>query len=228
MTQLESWGDSVYAGVSSSVAGDDTATLYRSPTTEDSWKPVPVTGKGVSGLGDLTSVQALAAAKGVLGLIDSGGLHSVLYVSPDGESWQPESPCPHGMDASALSTASNASQTVGSLWVTCRDSSHSVIRYTTTKDLTRWQGVPDSFSSTASVAAQSPELAFVAGDGVTGLKRVSINAPATPVAADGVGPPTLFGFTNVSDGYLLDADGNIVSTTNGGGTWSPYAVTDTP
>ena len=78
------------------------------------------------------------------------------------------------------------------------------------------------------MAAQSPTLAFVAGDGVSGIKRVSTTEPATTVAADGVGPPIFFGFTNVSYGYLLDAEGNILSTTNGGGYWLPYAVSDTP
>jgi hypothetical protein len=226
VTQLESWGDYVYAGVSSPVAGDDTAILYRSPTTEDSWTPVEVSPKGIDGL---TSVQSLAASKDVVALIDSGGLHSPVYVSTDGETWQREYPCPKGTEASDLSTASDASKAVGSLWLTCRGPSQSVILLTDTTNLGTWSTVPDdSFPPTVSVAAQSPTLAFVAGDGVPGIQRVSTTEPATTVAAPGVGPPILFGFTNVAYGYLLDAEGNIVSTTNGGGQWLPYTVSDTP
>lgn len=227
VTQLEAWGDFVYAGVSSSTPGSDTATLYRSPTTEDAWKPVQVSPRGVDGL---TSVQSLAAASGLVALIDTPpGRPAVVYVSTDGTVWNRESPCPRGTDAVALSTASDAGKTVGSLWVTCQGVSHSVIRFTDTQDLGTWHDVPkDDFPVAVSVAAESPTLAFVAGDGISGIKRVPTTGAASTVSASGVGPPIMFGFTNVSHGYLLDASGTMVSTTNGGGAWLPYAVSDTP
>ena len=74
------------------VEGDDRYGLTASPVSSDTWASVPV-GNG------LTSVQALAAASGVVGLIDSGGLHSALYVSPDGASWtRDRNACPSGSD----------------------------------------------------------------------------------------------------------------------------------
>ena len=43
-----------------------------------------------------------------------------------------------------------------------------------------------------------------------------------------VGSPVFFGFTNDGTGYLLSSAGSILSTTDGGASWAPYAVTDTP
>jgi photosystem II stability/assembly factor-like uncharacterized protein len=225
VTQLESWGDYVYAGVSSPVAGDDTATLYRSPATQDAWEPVKVGSKG------LTSVESLAAANGVVGLIDSRGLHSVLYLSADGLTWQRQRACPAGTDPQALSTASRTIDpltTMGSLWVTCSSLTSTVIRFTDTTALGSWHSVlKDSFPRTVTVAARTPTTAFVAGASVTGITMVSASKPPTLVPATGFGAPLFFGFTNETNGYLLDSNGNIVSTTDGGATWSTYAVSDT-
>jgi len=226
VTQLESWGDYVYAGVSSPVVGDDTATLYRSPTGQDAWKALDVTPRG------LASVQSLTAAKGVVGLIDGGTGHSVLYLSANGVSWHRErDACPTGFDPEALSTASRTIDpltTTGSLWVTCTNLTSTVIRFTDTTALGSWHSVlKDSFPRTVSVAARTPTTAFVAGAGVTGITMVSASKPPTPVPATGFGAPLFFGFTNETNGYLLDSNGNIVSTTDGGATWSTYAVSDT-
>jgi len=226
VTQLESWGDYVYAGVSSPVVGDDTATLYRSPTGQDAWKALDVTPRG------LASVQSLTAAKGVVGLIDGGTGHSVLYLSANGVSWHRErDACPTGFDPEALSTASRTIDpltTTGSLWVTCTNLTSTVIRFTDTTALGSWHSVlKDSFPRTVSVAARTPTTAFVAGAGVTGITMVSASKPPTPVPATGYGAPLFFGFTNETNGYLLDSNGTIVSTTDGGATWTPYTVSDT-
>jgi photosystem II stability/assembly factor-like uncharacterized protein len=224
VTQLESWGDFVYAGVSSSVKGQDTATLYRSATTQNAWKPVRVAAHG------LTSVQSLAAGKNVLGLIDAGsGVHPVVYVSADGNKWLREQPCPAGTNAAALSTANDVTGAVGSLWVTCQGARSTVIRFTDTTNLGVWGSVRnDSFPPAVAVAAESPTTAFVAGDNVPGILRVSTSQPQTSVPAIGLGPPVFFGFTNTLHGYLLDSAGHILSTSDGGGSWQPYAVADTP
>jgi hypothetical protein len=226
VTHLESWGDFVYAAVSSSGNGQDTATLYRSPTTRNHWQPVRVTSKAVNGL---SSVQALTAAKNVVALIDSGsGVRPVVYVSSDGVTWEPQRPCPRGTSPADLSTASDPTGTVGSLWVTCQGVAHTVILYTDTTNLGTWNSVPnDSFPPTVVVAAQSSTLAYVAGDNVPGIQRVSTTKPATTVPAVGVGSPVFFGFTNERYGYLLNSSGHILSTTDGGGSWVPYAVSDT-
>ena len=67
----------------------------------------------------LTHVQALAAAQGVVGLIDAKRLRSVLYVSRNGTSWERQQACPTGSQPQTLSTATDPSKGIGSLWVTC-------------------------------------------------------------------------------------------------------------
>lgn len=221
VTQLEAWGGYAYAGVSSAVPGDDTAVLYRSPTTTDDWRPVDVGAR-------LASVQALAAADGVIGLIDSAGLRPVLYVSPDGQQWQRQSACPAGSDPTSLSTAGDAAKGYSALWLTCTGVKGSVLRYTDTTALGTWHNVDAGpLGPDVMVAAEDPRTAFVAGAGVTGITRVSVSATPSPAYADQVGVPVFFGFTNPLYGYLLTSDGSILSTTTGGGSWTPYAVSDT-
>lgn len=221
VTTLEAWGGYAYAGVSSSTLGDDTAKLYRSPTTTDAWKPVDIGAP-------LTSVQALAAAKGAVGLIDSGGLHSVLYVSADGTSWQRASACPAGTDPSSLSTASDSVSGVSALWVACTSPTSTVLRYTDTTALGVWHDVQaGSLGAAVVVAAENPTTAYVAGATVPGIARVSASSAPVVVHSATIGVPVYFGFTNSTYGYLLSSDGTILSTTEGGKAWVPYAVGDT-
>ncbi len=221
VTQLEAWGGYVYAGVSSAVPGADTATLYRSSTEKDDWQPVPV-GTG------LTSVQSLSAAQGVLGLVDSGGPRSTLYVSKDGISWERQDPCPTGFDPGTLSTATDTATGTGSLWVTCDGASSTLIRFMDTTSFGTWQAPTGTgFGGTISLAARTPTSAMVAGAGVSGILQVSATLPPFQVYPQSVGTPLYFGFTNDHYGYLLNTDGAIVSTTDGGKTWAPYAVSDT-
>lgn len=221
VTALESWGGNTYAAISSPVEGDDTATLYRTPSSIDDWQPVPMDV-------ELGSVSALAAANGVVGLIDAGGLRSVLYVSADGTTWTRQDACPAGAAPTALSTAYDAVAGVGGLWVTCTSSAGAMLRYTDTTALGTWHDVDGGdLSVDIVVAAQSPTTALVAGGNVAGIERVSAAAPPVTVSGADV-DPLYFGFTNVSHGYLLSTDGSILATENGGGAWAPYAVTDTP
>jgi photosystem II stability/assembly factor-like uncharacterized protein len=222
VTALESWGANVYAGVSSGIPGDDTATLYRSPTTTDDWTPVQVNANG------LTSIDALATATGVVALIDGGQLHPTVYLSRSGESgdWHKSRPCPAGTSPSALSSAGDAG--VGAIWVTCQGLSDAALLVTDTDHLGTWTGVPnDSFPATVAVAAMSPTVAFVAGDKIPGIEMVPTAGAPTVVSPTGATAPVLFGFTNPSTGYLVDRDGTMLSTTDGGATWLPYAVSDT-
>lgn len=221
VTQLESWGDLVFAGVSNPGLGDDTATLYRSPTTRDEWKAIPV-GRG------LTSVQSLAAAKGILGLVDSGGLNTAVYLSTDGLDWQRQAACPAGLDPQTVSTATDGVAGVSSLWVTCADTTTLVIRYTDTTDPGSWHSVQSpSLGAAVVVAARTPTTALVAGAGVGGIVEVSAVAPPRQRLTGDVGAPVMFGFTNASNGYLLESDGSMIRTTDGGNTWLPYAVSAT-
>lgn len=222
VTQLESWGTVVYAGASSSIPGDNTATLYRSPTSSNDWQPIEVTPKG------LTSIQALAASSGLVALIDSGPPRPAVYLSRSGDSgtWQREEPCPKGTDPSALSSAGDATG-LGSLWVTCKGLSDAVVRSTDTAQLGLWRAASETFGPAVTVAAQSPTTGYVAGQGINGIERFSVGQPTTAVPTTGFGAPVFFAFTNPMYGYLLDSAGNIVSTTDGGGHWTPYTVSDT-
>jgi len=221
VTQLEAWGGYAYAGVSSATPGDDTAVLYRSPTTTDDWRAVDI---GAT----LTSVQALAAANGVVGLIDSGGPHSALYLSPDGQQWQRQSACPRGTDPASLSTAGDATSGVGALWVTCTGATTTVVRYTDTTALGFWHDVDTSgLRGPLMLAARDPGTAFAVAASAPAIEEVTAGAPPRQVYIGPVAAPVYFGFTNPSYGYLLSSDGTILSTTDGGATWSPYAVSDT-
>jgi hypothetical protein len=221
VTQLEAWGNEVYAGVSSPVPGDDTAMLYRSPTAFDDWQPVKVGPQ-------LTSVRSIAAAKGVVGLIDGGGLHTILYVSRDGVRWERQRACPAGTDPGTLSAAADALTGPASLWVTCTGVTSGVIRFMDTDAWGRWTSVRGSFGAGVVVAARTPTDALAAGTGILGIESVTAQAPPVQVYDRPVGAPLFFGFTNDSHGYLLDSTGAILSTTQGATGWTPYAVTDTP
>lgn len=226
VTALESWGSYVYAGVSSPVLGDDTAQLYRSPTTSDDWQPVQVgTGPG------LTSVQALAAANGISGLIDSGNLHPRLFVSIGNDApWVAEQACPSGYYPNALSTSSDVPTQVGSLWVTCLGTDRTVIEYTDTDNPGTWTRVKGTFGAGVMVASNTPVSGYVAGTGITGIESVSATADPVPAFTTDVGSPIFFGFTNDRYGYLINSAGQIWSTTTGdaGDGWAPYAVSATP
>lgn len=227
VTALESWGDYVYAGVSSPVRGSDTATLYRSPVSRDVWKPVKV-GRG------LTSVLSLAAAKGVVGLIDLGDNgRDVLYVSHNGQRWSRQAACPTGTEPVGLSTASDASG-IGALWVSCQGLAQTVVRFTTGMPGAaptagwKWSSVKGGeFTGAVTVAAHSTQTAYVVGGGLQGIERVSTQAAPKVVYPGDVGTATLFGFTNASHGYLLNEAGQILATIDGGTTWKTYSVSGT-
>lgn len=221
VTQLEAWGGYVYAGVSSSTPGHDTAVLYRSPTSADDWRAVNV---GAT----MTSVHALAAANGVVGLIDSGGRHPTLYLSPDGQQWQRQSACPPGTDPASLSTAGDAATGVGALWVTCAGATTTIVRYTDTTALGFWHDVDTgALRRPLILAARDQRTAFVVAAGAPAIEEVTASAPPRQVSSGPVATPVYFGFTNPTYGYLLSSDGSMLGTTDGGGTWSPYAVSDT-
>lgn len=221
VTALEAWGGYAYAGVSSPTPGAATAVLYRTPMATDDWLPVDVGAP-------LDSVAALAAGRGVVGLIGTSGPHSTLYLSPDGLQWQPQKACPAGSDPTSLSAAGDSATGYSALWLTCTGVKGSVLRYTDTTALGTWHNVDAGpLGPDVLVAAEDPRTAFVAGAGVTGMTRVSASGKPSSAYAAPVGVPVFFGFTNPLYGYLLTSDGSVLSTADGGGTWTPYAVSDT-
>jgi len=192
----------------------------------DDWTPVEVNQRG------LTSVQSLAAASGLVGLIDmhTDG-HTKVFISTTGDSgdWQAEDDaCPAGTDPVSLSAAAATLdlEQVSSLWVKCQGATSAAVRYTNSAAPGMWHDVPATgVSASALVAAQSPSSGIVAGPGE--LTKISLQKSPAPVLASSFGVPTYVGFTNDRYGYLLDSDGNMLATTDGGDHWAPYTVSDT-
>lgn len=220
VTALEPTSDTVYAGVTGPNPGDQ-ARLYRSPTTVDRWTPVNVGFR-------LARVESVAAVFGVVAIIDDHGQSATLYVSANGQAWQPESGvCPSGSIPTALSTATDRAQKVGSLWVTCQGATAAYIMYEDTDRLGQWMSAQGSFSPGIVVGARTPLEGMAAGPGLTGVESVSSAAGPQAMSSGDVGAPTFLGFTNTRFGYLLNSGGQMFSTTDRGRTWQPYAVGDT-
>jgi hypothetical protein len=193
------------------------AVLYSSPTTSDDWQPVDV-GR------PLTDIRSMAVASGLVAIVDSDGLQSTLYLSPDGVTWEPQQACPDDTQPSSLSTTADASTGAGSLWVTCTNATTSVIRTMDTSAWGEWAAVPGTFGPGVMIAARTVHRALVAGPGITGIERVSTGKEPKTVYDKDVGAPVYFAFTNPTYGYLLDSTGTILSTSDGGGSWSTYQV----
>jgi hypothetical protein len=195
-------------------------TLYRSPATSDDWTPVDVGHP-------LSDVTALAAAEGVVALLDRAGAETTLYISADGVTWEPQQPCPAGTEPGSLSTAGDSTTGVAALWVTCSNATTTVVRFMDTDAWGTWTPAQGTFGGGAMIAARTPDEAMVAGTGVQGIQQITATDPPVQVYSGTVGAPVFFGFTNANYGYLLDSSGKILSTTDGGAGWSPYQVSDT-
>jgi hypothetical protein len=172
-------------------------------------------------------VIALAAAQHVVGLIDSDGVDSTLYASADGVTWEPQQPCPDGMQPRSLSAAGDMDTDISSLWVTCSDVTSTIVRYMDTNQWGTWSDVQGQFGAAVSIAARTNANALAAGSGILGIQSLSPGRPPVTVYDQPVGAPVFFGFTNARYGYLLDSSGQILSTTDRGRSWSTYAVGDT-
>ncbi|MDX6296223.1 MAG: hypothetical protein QOI51_80 [Nocardioidaceae bacterium] len=220
VTSLEASGGYVYAAVSTGTPLARSAALYRSPTSTDQWSPV---------LTGLTHVESLAAANGIIGVIDAGAGSPRLFTSTDGLTWHlQQAACPAGRRPAALSSAGNTTTGIGSLWLTCVRGNTAVVRYLDTDNPAVWVRARGTFTDPVSVAARTPLDALVTGAGAGSTQDVTgTHAPAS-WSSESPSSVEFFGFTNDHYGYLMANDGSILGTTDGGHTWSPYQVSDTP
>ena len=220
VTNLEASGGYVYAAVSTGTPLARSAALYRSPTTTDQWSPV---------LTGLTQVESIAAANGIIGVIDAGTNGSRVFASTDGLTWHPQpAACAAGSRPSALSSAGNTASGIGSLWLTCVRGSTAVVRYLDTNNPAAWVRARGTFTEPVTVAARTPRDALVTGAGSGSTQDVTRTQPPAPWSSGSPSSVEFFGFTNEHYGYLLGSDGSILGTTNGGHTWSTYQVSNTP
>ncbi len=202
VTHLEAWGDDVYAAVDGPAP-----TLLRSPVGTDDFRVVPVPG----GVGH---VSAIAVAKDIAAFIDtSATTPNRVMVSTDGaRSWVSVSPC-GGQSAEQLSTVE------GALWVVCGSGAATTASVTT-------DGVHWSTTSTPShpftLAARTPDTALAVSDGSVELLQTGA-APVT-ISRPPVQDVVFAGFTNPDAGYVIDADGRMWRTSDGGAFWYQYAV----
>jgi hypothetical protein len=83
-------------------------------------------------------------------------------------------------------------------------------------------GTPAISGTAAALGARSDRQAVVAVPG----KALVVSESDQPAQAkvDGLGTPTYAGFTSDRVGYILDVDGGLFRTTDGGSTWEPVQV----
>jgi photosystem II stability/assembly factor-like uncharacterized protein len=114
------------------------------------------------------------------------------------------------------------SATIDAVWAFCDESSPSLVR---SLDQGRTWETPEPVidmgvapGAPTTIAAVSADTAFVASGSRGWVVESSI---AIPVTGLGDGPYVYAGFTTESVGYVVDSDGSLCRTEDGGRTWSP-------
>jgi photosystem II stability/assembly factor-like uncharacterized protein len=114
------------------------------------------------------------------------------------------------------------SATAGAVWAFCDESTPTLVRST---DRGRTWETPEpvvdlgvSAGKPATIAAVSDDTAFVTSGSQGWVVESSI---ATPAAGLDDGPYVYAGFTTESVGYVVDQDGSVCRTEDGGLNWSP-------
>lgn len=199
------------------VRSDGSWTLWRSPVDEDAWKKLDVV---------LNQPASLAVTRDLVAVTDRVQGKAYVVVSADAGTTfaQHATPCEPDLEAGSLSASAKA------LWLTCPTGTAASVNVSEDAGAT-WSPVPSGFpaiSATASsLGARSPSRAVVAVPGRALILDKGGDAEATTDGAatvKGLGTPTYAGFTSDRVGYILDVDGELFRTTDGGGSWSPVSV----
>ncbi|HEU0128809.1 MAG TPA: hypothetical protein VFQ48_09415 [Pseudonocardiaceae bacterium] len=210
VTSLEAWGEFVYAVVTDEAQG--TASLVRSPVASDDWRTVD--------LGAVPAeIPALVVSEQVVAVLARPADSDVesLLTSSDGVTWQTRTPCEEGRSPSTLST------TEKSMWLLCSDDTAAHARVSVDGGQT-WEGAPGEFSLGSQLAARDPSTAAVADPAGRGLTLVAVDHQPVQVSDSELDDVVLAGFTNPTTGYVLDANGDVLRTDDGGKTWQPYSL----
>ncbi|HEY6740023.1 MAG TPA: hypothetical protein VI076_14360, partial [Actinopolymorphaceae bacterium] len=175
------------------------------PAERDAWGPIEV---------ELTDPDGLAAARGLVAVTDRSGDKTYAVVSVDkGRTFeQYETPCSADLEGGELSA------TRDSLWLTCATGTAASVQVSTDKGQT-WTAVPSDtgIANSAPVGARGPDSAVAAAPSeVLLLDRQGGNRRAS---VPGLDSPRYTGFTAPDVGYVLDLDGDLFRTDDGGSSW---------
>ena len=211
VTDLEAWGDNVYASVYDDPSA--TTTLVRSPIGADAWQTVDL-GASPTVTSSLLVSQRLAAVLASPNPLSKG---NELLTSTDGRVWTQRAVCAAGQYPSDLSTTGE------SLWVVCSGPQTAHARVSK-DDGGSWTDVPGEFSPGSLVAARDTRTAVIADAYQPGLTIVAVHAQPARVTADNLTDVIPIGFTNPSTGYLKNSVGQVLRTADGGATWQRYPM----
>lgn len=198
--QLEAAGGYAYA-----LSGKQ---LWRSSTTDDSWRALDV---------ELTDPESLAVSDDLVVVTDRDETGTTVVVSGNaGESFDDyATPCAPELAAGEVSAATD-----DGLWLSCPTGMAASLLHSTDGGQ-RWEPVStdgEAPPNSAVLAARDTKSAVVAYNGTAievGESRESTESGAVP----GLGQPTYAGFTTPEVGYLIDADGALFRTADGGASW---------
>ena len=158
---------------------------------------------------------AVALGEDAFGVPLAGGQPDFAYTTDDGVQWNLSDIGCHPADLSATKDV---------IWAFCNDSTPTVVRSVdqgqTWETPERLLDIPPSEDPTA-IAAIGPDAAFVVS-GSDGW--VVDNGVATRATGLGDGPYVYAGFTTESVGYVIDVDGSMCRTDDGGQTWNPVEL----
>lgn len=211
VTSLEAWGDSVYAIISDETQA--TVALVRSPVDYDEWQVVSLET-------DAAELSTLVTSERIVALLARptvGDVASLALVSTDGVSWEAQQPCEGASLPSTLSTTDT------SLWALCTDGTTTTARVSRDDGQT-WSDVPGEFSVGSQLAARDDSTAAVADSAHEGITLIGVGREPTEVSDADLVDVGLAGFTNPTTGYVLDAEGEVSRTDDGGRTWRPYSL----
>lgn len=203
--QLEASGGFAYALT-------DDGQLWRSSTDADSWRALDV---------DLTAPEDLAVTNDLVVVTDRTETATKVVVSGTaGESFdEHRTPCAPELSPGQLSAASD-----DGLWLACPTGMASRVLRSDDGGQT-WDPVSSdgkALPNSALIAARDVEHAIAAFNGTA--VDLGEAASATDTAARGGVPglaqPTFAGFTTPEVGYLIDTEGAVFRTTDGGTSWT--------
>lgn len=185
--------------------------LWRSASGTDAWQRLDV---------DLLDPDDLAVGDGAVAVSDHSQDATYLQVSTDGGNTFEQRPtdCSPDLSAGELSASADA------LWLTC-PTGMSASRVAVSSDQgAHWESVnpggPGIPANSSALGALSGDTGLVAAPGQVRLVNPDATDGPMRVQVPGLGSPTYAGFTTSEVGYLLDTDGHLFRTSDGGSTWN--------
>jgi photosystem II stability/assembly factor-like uncharacterized protein len=205
--RLEIGGGSAYALVDNG----STWTLWRTLLGEDSWQQLGV---------EAQAPEDLAVTSQLVAVTDKNADGTSVWVSTDdGTTFATyPTPCHQDLDAGRMSA------TVDSLWLRCATGTGTTLHVSTDAGAS-WSdvasGVPAAPATASALGARGAGEAVVAVPGEA--RRVGTDDPTT-TPVPGLGKPAFAGFTTEEVGYILDLEGHLFRTDDGGASWTQVSL----